>query len=119
MHLAVSRHDLRTSSKAVSTGERRGNPTKEHHVQKNQNHQGQQPSQQDRDSAPGRQQSQSGSQQQQGGQGKQTPSGGSNQQSQSGGGRDQQGSDLKSEPGQAQSRDIQQGSDNSNRSNQR
>ena len=33
-------HDLRTSSKAVSTGERRGNPTKEQHVQKNQNQQG-------------------------------------------------------------------------------
>ena len=47
-----------------------------------------------------------------------TPSGGSNkQQSQSGGSRDQQGSNIKSAPGQAQSRDVQQGGDNSNRSN--
>src|SRR6185503_18438479 len=58
MHLAASRDDLRTSSKAVSTGERRGNPTKEQHVQKNQNQQGQQPSRQDRDSSQSRQQSQ-------------------------------------------------------------
>ncbi len=61
---------------------------------------------------------QSGNQPQQGGQhGKQTPSGGSDQQSQSGGGRDQQGSNLKSDPGQAKSHDLQQGGDNSNRSN--
>ena len=56
------------------------------------------------------QQSQSGKQ------GQQTPSGGSNQQNQSGGGRDQQGGNLKSDPGQAQSRSPQQGGDHGNRS---
>ena len=37
----------------------------------------------------------------------------------SGGSRDQQGSNLKSDQGQSQSRNPQQGGDNSNRSNQR
>ena len=47
-----------------------------------------------------------------------TPNGGSNkQQSQSGGSRDQQGSNIKSDQGQAQDRNLQQGGDNSNRSN--
>jgi hypothetical protein len=92
MRVAAFRGDLRTSSKAVSTGERRGNPTKEQHVQKNPNQQGQD-------------------------NGKLPPSGGSNkQQSQSGGGRDQQGSNIKSDQGQAQSRGAQQGSDHGNRS---
>jgi hypothetical protein len=119
MHLAAPWGDLRTSSKAVSTGERRGNPTKEQHVQKNQ--QGQQSPQQGNHSQSRQQsqQSQSGSQQQQGGHGKLTPSGGSNQQSQSGGSRDQQGSNLKSDHGQAQSRNLQQGGDSSDRSNRR
>jgi hypothetical protein len=103
MHLAASGHDLRTSSKAVSTGERRGNPTKEQHVQKNQNQQGQQPPQQGSNSSQGRQQ----------------PGQSGNQQSQSGGSRDQQGNDLKSDQGQAQSRNLQQGNDHGNRSNQR
>ena len=82
-------------------------------MQKNQ--QGGQPSQGGKD----QQSQQSGSQPQQGGgqQGRQTPNGGSSQQSQSGGGRGQQGDSLKSDPGQAQSRDAQQGNDNGNRSN--
>src|ERR1700754_4201782 len=111
MHVAASRDDLRTSSKAVSTGERRGNPTKEQHVQKNQNQQGNNASQGRND-----QQSQSGGNAgQQGGQNsKLTPSGGSDgsgrQQSQSGGGRDQQGSNIKSGQGQADDRNLQQGS---------
>jgi hypothetical protein len=92
MHLAASLDDLRTSSKAVSTGERRGNPTQEHHVQKNQSQQGGQKSQQ-------------------------TPSGGSSQQNQSGGSRTQQGGDMKSDSGQAQSRSTpQQGNDPGSRS---
>jgi hypothetical protein len=89
---------------------------KEHHVQKNQNQQGQQGN----NAAQGgnKQQSQSGGNQgQQGGQNsKLTPSGGSSQQSQSGGGRDQQGSNIKSDQGQAQPRNQQQGSDHGNRS---
>jgi hypothetical protein len=91
MRVAAAGYDLRTSSKAVSTGERRGNPTKEQHVQKNPNQQGQDSNK--------------------------SPSGGSNkQQSQSGGGRDQQGSNIKSDQGQAQSRNLQQGGDHGNRS---
>ena len=71
------------------------------------------------------QQSQSGNQGQQGGQQKTqlTPSGGSNgsnkQQEQSGSGRDQQSSNIKSDPGQAQPRGqqpSQQGGDHGNRS---
>ncbi len=87
-------------------------------MQKNQNQQGSNASQGGKE-----QQSQSGGNQgQQGGQNsKLTPSGGSDasgkQQSQSGGGRDQQGSNIKSDQGQAQNREAQQGSDNSNRSN--
>jgi hypothetical protein len=112
MDIAAFRDDLRTSSKAVSTGERRGNPTKEHHVQKNQ---------QGNDAKKGsnEQQGQSGKQDQPGGHGKQTPSGGSNQQNQSGAGRDQQGSNPRSDAGQAQSRSAQpsqQGGDHGNRS---
>jgi hypothetical protein len=122
MGIAAFPHDLRTSSKAVSTGERRGNPTKEHHVQKNQQGQGnQQNAQAGNDAKKGsnEQQSQSGKQDQQGGHGKLTPSGGSNQQNQSGGSRDQQGSNVKPDPGQAQSRSAQpsqQGGDHGNRS---
>ncbi len=84
-------------------------------MQKNQHQQGSNASQGRND-----QQSQAGGHPgQQGGQdSKLTPSGGSSkQQSQSGGGRDQQGSNIKSDQGQAQSRDAQQGGDNSNRTN--
>ncbi len=74
------------------------------------------------------QQSQSGSDRgQQGGQphGKLTPSGGTSgspggnatQQSQSGGGRDQHGSNIKSEPGQARRGEVQQGGDNAGHRN--
>ena len=84
-------------------------------MQKNQQGQGNQanPGKNDQQSQSGQKDSQQGGQQ-----GKLTPSGGSDQQNQSSGGQNQHGSNIKSDPGQAQSRSAQpaqQGGDQGHR----